>query len=111
MVIFKKGTEAEHAISAINAAIEIVYETEALNRLNQYPWGNVRLNLGINTGTVWLGFTRMRSITGEHYTYTASGLVTVIAARIGELSSDNALLISFDTFRHAQNLIVVDFLG
>ena len=111
MVIFKKGTEAEHAFSAINAATEIVDETEVLNRVNQYPWGDIRLHLGISTGTVWLGCTRMRSVTGEHYTYTASGLVTVTAARIGERSSDNALLISLDTYRHTKDRIIVEPLG
>jgi class 3 adenylate cyclase/putative methionine-R-sulfoxide reductase with GAF domain len=111
MVIFKEGTEAEHAMSAIKAGIGIIGATESLNRKNQYPWGDIRLHLGINTGTVWLGCTRMKSITGEHYTYTASGLVTVIAARIGELSSDNDLLIGLDTFLCAKDLIDAEPMG
>jgi class 3 adenylate cyclase len=41
----------------------------------------------------------MRGIAGERYTYTASGLTTVIAARIGQLSSGSRLFIGSETYR------------
>jgi class 3 adenylate cyclase len=99
MVIFTDGGRAEHPAAAIKAALEIVAATEALNRESRYPWGDLQLHLGINTGTAWIGCTKMRGIAGERYTYTASGLTTVVAARIGQLTTRSRLLIGPETYR------------
>jgi class 3 adenylate cyclase/putative methionine-R-sulfoxide reductase with GAF domain len=99
MVIFKDGGRTEHPAAAIKAALEIVAATDVLNRERRYPWGDLRLHLGINTGTAWIGCTKMRGIAGERYTYTASGLTTVVAARIGQLTTRSRLLIGSETYR------------
>ncbi|MCF8080170.1 MAG: adenylate/guanylate cyclase domain-containing protein [Desulfobacterales bacterium] len=99
MVLFKEGGAADHPAAAIKAALEIIAATEALNRHGSYPWGDLRLHLGINTGTAWIGCTKMRGIAGERYTYTASGLTTVVAARIGQLSTASRLLVGAETHR------------
>jgi class 3 adenylate cyclase len=111
MVIFKNGPEAEHPAAAIKAALEIVAATETLNRKRQYPWGALSLHLGINTGTAWIGCTKMHGIAGERYTWTASGLTTVIAARIGQLSTANRLLIGAETYRRVADCCEVEPVG
>jgi class 3 adenylate cyclase len=99
MVIFKEGSAADHPAAAIKAALEIVAATEVLNGRKRFPWGDLQLHLGINTGTAWIGCTKMRGIAGERYTYTASGLTTVVAARIGQLSTGSRLLVGPETYR------------
>ena len=111
MVIFKDGPETEHPAAAIKAALEIVAATEVLNRGRRYPWGDLGLHLGINTGTAWIGCTKMRGIAGERYTWTASGLTTVIAARIGQLSTGSRLLIGSETFQRVADCCQAEPVG
>ncbi len=111
MVIFKDGGAADHPAAAIKAALEIVAATEVLNRRKLFPWGDLQLHLGINTGTAWIGCTKMQGIAGERYTYTASGLTTVVAARIGQLSSGSRLLIGPETYRRVADCCQVEPLG
>jgi class 3 adenylate cyclase len=111
MVIFKNGSAAEHPAAAIKAALEIVAATDVLNRRKVFPWGDLQLHLGVNTGKPWIGCTKMRGIAGERYTWTASGLTTVIAARIGQLSIDSRLLIGAETYRRVADCCDVEPLG
>ncbi len=111
MVLFKKGGAADHPAAAIKAALEIIAATEALNRHGSYPWGDLRLHLGINTGTAWIGCTKMRGIAGERYTYTASGLTTVVAARIGALSTDSRLFVGTETYHRVADSCRVEPVG
>jgi class 3 adenylate cyclase len=111
MVIFKDGPETEHACRAVSAALDIVSENRRLNGDVSHPWGNVELHLGINSGKALVGSTKMKSLTGERWTYTASGLVTVLAARIGALSSDTRVYIGPDTFRCLQGRFESECMG
>jgi len=111
MVIFKEGTPEENAWSAVKAGLDIVVESHRLNRDVPYPWGNVCLHLGINSGTAYVGCTRMQSLAGELYTYTASGLVTVVAARIGAVSSNSRVFVGPDTYRMIEEQCDADYMG
>ena len=53
----------------------------------------------------------MRGIAGERYTWTASGLTTVVAARIGQLSSGNRLLIGAETYRRVADCCEAEPVG
>lgn len=111
MVIFKEGDLESHAKEAVAAGVEIVSENNRLNEDLTYPWGRVELHLGINSGQAWVGSTKMKSLAGELWTYTASGLVTVLAARIGALSANNRLYIGPDTYRCIENDFDCEFVG
>jgi len=111
MVIFKEGSKESHAKEAVAAGLEIVSENSQLNNELSYPWGRVELHLGINSGEAWVGSTKMKSITGERWTYTASGLVTVLAARIGALSSGSLLYIGPETYECVKNDFDCEFIG
>jgi class 3 adenylate cyclase len=99
MVIFKEGSMESQAREAVAAGLEIVSENSRLNEELIYPWGRVDLHLGINSGQAWVGSTKIKSLTGERWTYTASGMVTVLAARIGALSFQNRLYVGPQTHR------------
>jgi len=111
MIIFKGENEMEHARNAVAAGLEIIAENQNLNRTLDYPWGDVQLHLGINTGEAFVGTTRMQSITGDRLTYTATGVVTVLAARIGSISENTQLLIGPDTYALVQDEFECDFVG
>jgi class 3 adenylate cyclase len=111
MAIFQDGASKNHAGRAVSAALEIVMENRRLNEAFPYPWGSVDLHLGINSGKAWIGSTKMKSLTGERWTYTASGLVTVLAARIGALSSGTRLLVGSETYRCVEGYCETEFLG
>jgi class 3 adenylate cyclase len=112
MVIFKAGDNgSHHAREAVAAAMEIIEENAGLNAQLSYPWGRVDLHLGINSGQAWVGSTKMKSLAGERWTYTASGLVTVLAARIGAMSGGSRLLIGPQTYQSVQGEFACEFLG
>lgn len=98
MVIFRSDADPDHAMSAVRSGLAIIKENARLNAEYEYPWGRVDLHLGISSGEGHVGTTRMNSATGERWTYTASGLVTVLAARVGAVSSASKLFVSDDTF-------------
>ena len=53
----------------------------------------------------------MKSLSGERWTYTASGLVTVLAARIGALSRECRLYIGPETQKNLDESYECEFLG
>lgn len=111
MVIFKEGSLESHARQAVAAGLEIVSENSRLNDELSYPWGKVKLHIGVNSGKAWVGSTKMKSLTGERWTYTASGLVTVLAARIGALSGESRLYVGPETYQCIENLYDCEFMG
>jgi class 3 adenylate cyclase len=111
MVIFKEGAPEFHAKQAVRAGLDIVQENMRLNQGNSYPWGKVELHMGINSGEAYVGSTKMKSITGERWTYTASGLVTVLASRIGGLSEMSRLYIGPETHRCIGDACECEFIG
>ncbi len=111
MVIFKEGAVEMHAQDAVDAALEIASQCLHLNQEHSYPWGPVELHLGINSGQAWVGSTKMRGLTGERWTYTASGMVTVLAARIGALSEKSRVYVGPETRECIGNDYDCEFIG
>ncbi len=111
MIMFKSDNLDHHAREAVAAGLEIIEENKRLNQDLSYPWDDVHLHMGINSGEAYVGTTRMMSITGERLTYTASGLVTVIAARIGKLSENTRLLIGPETYSMIKDIYLCEYFG
>ena len=111
MVIFKEAPTDMLARKAVAAGLEIIIENKRLNNEIVFPWGPVDLHLGINTGEAWVGSTKMKTLTGERWTYTASGLVTVLAARIGAKSSGTRLFVGPVTYRGIKGSCECEFMG
>ena len=97
MVIFKEDTSENSALKAVLTALDIIQENKRINEEFNYPWGENELHIGINSGNAYVGTTRMKNTKGERWTYTASGLVTVLASRIGSLSKESKLYIGDKT--------------
>ena len=111
MVIFRSDAIETHAHAAVATGLEIAQENVLLNDKRVYPWGRVELHMGINSGKAHVGSTKIKSITGERWTYTASGLVTVIAARIGALSENTKLYVGPETKKILDKDYDFDFVG
>ncbi len=65
------------------------------------------VNMGINSGTASVGSTRFKGIAGDRWTYTASGAVTNIAARICSHACNGQILVTDMTSRHIQNRVTL----
>jgi class 3 adenylate cyclase/putative methionine-R-sulfoxide reductase with GAF domain len=111
MVMFKEGNLSDHTKEAVLTGLEIIDENMRLNEEFTYPWGKIHLHLGINSGQALVGATKMKSLAGERWTYTASGLVTVLAARIGALSNKSRLYIGHETYKYVEKECTCEFIG
>jgi class 3 adenylate cyclase len=111
MVIFKSDTIETYAHEAVLAALEILDENNRINQEYNYPWGGINLHIGISTGDAYVGITRMQSPVGERWTYTASGLVTIQAARIGSISGKSQLHIGPRTYEQVRDCFECTPLG
>ncbi|MCM2285937.1 MAG: GAF domain-containing protein [Desulfobacula sp.] len=111
MVIFKSDTIENYAFEAVLTALDIIEENKRINREFNYPWGQVDLHIGISSGEGYVGITRMKSSVMERWTYTASGLVTILAARIGALSKKSKLYVGPKTYNMVREQVECEFLG
>ena len=71
----------------------------------------IAVHIGINSGLALVGPTKLEGASGVRWTYTASGSVTNIAARIAALSTAGMVLVGPETARRITGLFAVRALG
>jgi class 3 adenylate cyclase len=98
MVIFQ-GDPSDHAVNAAKAALAIRDRTLEINKELQNRFQPISVNMGINSGTASLGMSRFQGTTGTRMTFTASGPVTNLAARIASAAKDGDILVGPETTR------------
>ncbi len=99
MVIFTDVDPQHHARKAVQAALEMIQRTEPLGVQLQGTFGSISVHIGINSGLALVGPTKLEGATGTRWTYTASGSVTNIAARLATLSDSGVVLVGPETAR------------
>jgi class 3 adenylate cyclase len=97
MIIFQAGRPEEHASAAIRAALAIREQTSAANRNAIEGHPPIVVNIGISSGECDVGATRFHGPAGERWTFTASGTVTNLAARLGDRAKGGQILIAAET--------------
>jgi DNA-binding response OmpR family regulator len=97
MVIFADVDPQHHARKAVQAALEMVQRAAPLDAQLPGTWGPISVHIGINSGPALVGPTKLQGATGTRWTYTASGPVTNIAARLATLGEDGAVLVGPET--------------
>lgn len=97
MAIFAGQAPVAQAGNAVAAAVAIREQVRTLNRARAAEDPEILVNIGINTGPVLLGVTKMKGATGEHLSYTASGMVTNIAARLCNLGTGGEICLGAAT--------------
>jgi class 3 adenylate cyclase/GAF domain-containing protein len=92
MVLFQDEDPGRHARAAASAALGIQHITRVINAERAAEGGDpVGMHIGINSGTASVGATKIAGGAGLRWTYTASGPVTNIAARVGAIGEEIAI--------------------
>jgi class 3 adenylate cyclase len=104
MILFTDQDPLSNAMNAARAALEIQDSAQELNRGLPPGYGPIHVNMGINSGNALLGLSRFRGALAERMTYTASGRVTNLAARIADLAKGGEILVGGETRKRIQGL-------
>src|SRR5438128_26198 len=95
MAIFQDAEAGAHAVTAIDSALALLGATEALNRDNiEYP---LSIHIGVNSAVALVGSTRFEGVRGARWTFTASGPVTNLAARLAAAARAGQILAGPET--------------
>lgn len=96
MVIFQ-GPSDETAASASDAALSIRARTNEINEELQGRFPSVHVNMGINSGVASVGMSQFSGNVAKRMTFTASGPVTNLAARIAGAAKEGDILVGPET--------------
>jgi len=97
MIIFKDDDAKTNAIHGIRAAFDIHERNQDLNRQLDPKLGPINVNMGCNSGSALVGMTQFKGSLDTRMTYTASGPVTNMAARLASLATGGDILIGRET--------------
>ena len=97
MIIFKEDDIKTNAVNSIKAAFDIHQESLSYNRELPSHIDPLNVNMGIHCGTALVGMTRFKGSIGTRMTYTASGNVTNLAARLADRAKGGDILIANET--------------
>jgi DNA-binding response OmpR family regulator len=111
MVIFADADSQHHARKAVQAGLEILQHSTPLDEQLQGAFGAISVHVGINSGLALVGSTRLEGATGARWTYTASGPVTNIAARIAGLADGGMVFVSPETARRVEGRFLAKEIG
>jgi len=111
MVIFLDSDPAKHAQNAVKTALEIQEKCRQLFAENDPYKIGIKVNTGIDSGNVYLGSTKMRGSEGERWTFTASGTVTIMAARLSQYAKEGRILLGEETARRVEKDYPLNSIG
>jgi class 3 adenylate cyclase len=97
MIIFKEDNMKTNAVNSIKAAFDIHEQSLAANRALPSHIDPLNVNMGIHCGAALVGMTRFRGSIDTRMTYTASGNVTNLAARLAAHAKEGDILIAEET--------------
>ena len=97
MIIFQRDDAKTNAINAVKTALDIDATNRKLN--NQLPMdlAPINVNMGIDSGEALVGMREFRGALATRMTYTATGRVTNVAARLADLAKGGDILITMNT--------------
>ena len=111
MIIFKDHDAKTNAINAVKAAFEIIDRNRAVNESFDPGIDPVEVNIGINSGSALVGMTRFKGLLDTRMTFTATGTVTNIAARLSDHAKSGDIIIGSETKRMVDGMWPVYDLG
>jgi class 3 adenylate cyclase len=111
MVIFQDGLAAEHTLNATRSAFAIRRKVEELNEEFAGVFQPVSLHMGINSGPALVGATKLSSAAGARWTFTASGPVTNIAARVAGQAGEGEILMTAATAERIKGYFALENRG
>lgn len=111
MIIFQHDDPIQHAVDAVQTALAIRSKVGQLNAQLEGRYEPIVVNIGINSGTAAVGSTRFQGLIGTRWTFTVSGSVTNLAARLGGLASDGRILLGPATANRINGYFALKALG
>jgi len=109
MVIFQDEDADRHARNAVQTALGILRRTDEINEAGvDEP---IRLHVGVNSGLAAVGATKIEGSAATRWTYTASGPVTNVAARLASLGAGDSAFIGPETARRIEGWFDLEDLG
>lgn len=109
MAIFQDVDVHAHAVTAVDTALTLLEATEALNEANGTQ--PLSIHIGLNSGRALVGSTRFEGARGTRWTFTASGPVTNMAARLAATAGVGQLLVGPETLKRLGDSYRVQRLG
>ena len=109
MAIFHDVDRSAHAVTAVETALALLGATEALNETNGTQ--PLSIHMGLNSGLALVGSTRIEGVRGTRWTFTASGPVTNLAARLAAAAGVGQLLVGPETVRRLGHGFRLERLG
>jgi class 3 adenylate cyclase len=97
MIIFKDADAETNAVHGVKAAFDIYELNRQLQPDMEANFGPINVNMGINSGTALVGMTRFKGVLETRMTYTATGPVTNLAARLAAHASGGDIVIGEET--------------
>jgi class 3 adenylate cyclase len=111
MVIFLNPDPNQHARNAVQAALEIQRKCREVSTAEDAHLFPIRVNIGISSGEVYMGSTKMRGSGGDRWTFTASGSITILAARLSQYGRGGQILIGEQTAQRIKKIFPLNHLG
>jgi DNA-binding response OmpR family regulator len=109
MAIFEASDPHAHAIAAAEVALSLLDRTGMLNRdRTEHP---LAIHIGLNSGVALVGSTRFEGVRGSRWTFTASGPITNLAARLGAIAQPGQLVAGRETVSRLDQRFRVELLG
>ena len=97
MVLFLSKDRKQNALGAVRTALKIREDTFKIGQDCTSLYRPLEINMGINSGTAFVGAAKFDSYTGSRWTYTARGAITNVAARIGAQARGGKVYLSSTT--------------
>jgi class 3 adenylate cyclase len=104
MIIFKNDDARTNAVHAVRAALDIAERSRDPMLGGTAVPEPIHVNMGINSGFALVGMTKFKGLLSTRMTYTATGQVTNIAARLADLAKGGDILIGEETRRLIEDL-------
>ena len=109
MAVFEAGPLEKNARQAVRAAASILKAAVRMNDAD--PQLDTQVQIGAHAGAAFVGITRFLTRRGERWTYTASGPVTNVAARLCALAGPGATAVSADVVKLVGGRFAFESLG
>lgn len=110
MVIFQ-GPSKENALNAAKAALKIKKRTESINTELEGRFQPVKIHMGMNSGKASVGISRFQGREGARTTFTATGPLTNLAARLASTAEPGQILMGPETALRINGLFTLEELG
>jgi class 3 adenylate cyclase len=111
MVLFMDEDKVQNALGAVRTALKIREDTIKIGQECSSLYRPLEINMGINSGSAFVGAAKFDSYTGSRWTYTARGSITNVAARIGAQAKGGKVFLSPTTAARVKDHFTLSPLG